>query len=75
MLYAADGGGGNVHYSIRVFRDRQLTELYGGDRQMLQPRRIDSLGQAYGFATEALDFQAFRHKGKVTGLADDADEG
>src|SRR6266481_1515293 len=69
LLYTADGGGDNVHYSIRVFRDGRLTELYGGDAQMLQPRRIDSLGQAYAFATEALGFQAFRHEVKVTGLA------
>ena len=69
LLYTADGGGDNVQYSMRLFRGGALTELYGGEDALLRPRRIDSLGQAYGYATEALGFRPFRHEGKVTGLA------
>jgi carbamoyltransferase len=69
LLYTADGGGDNVQYSMRLFRDGALTELYGGDQELTHPRRIDSLGQAYAYATEALGFIPFRHEGKVTGLA------
>lgn len=69
LLYTADGGGDNVQYSMRLFRDGKLTELYGGEAELTRPRRIDSLGQAYAYATEALGFIPFRHEGKVTGLA------
>ena len=69
LLYTADGGGDNVQYSMRLFRDGKLTELYGGEAELKQPRRVDSLGQAYAYATEALGFLPFRHEGKVTGLA------
>jgi carbamoyltransferase len=69
LLYTADGGGDNVQYSMRLFRDGALRELYGGEAELLRPRRVDSLGQAYAYATEALGFIPFRHEGKVTGLA------
>ena len=69
LLYTADGGGDNVQYSMRLFRDGKLTELYGGEAELKRPRRVDSLGQAYAYATEALGFLPFRHEGKVTGLA------
>ncbi len=69
LLYTADGGGDNVQYSMRLFRDGRLAELYGGEQGLLEPRRIDSLGQAYAYATQALGFRPFRHEGKVTGLA------
>jgi Predicted carbamoyl transferase, NodU family len=69
LLYTADGGGDNVQYSHRLFRDGRLETLYGGDEAFLAPARIDSLGLAYGYATQALGFRINRHEGKVTGLA------
>jgi carbamoyltransferase len=69
LIYTADGGGDNVQYSHRVLSDGRLTELTGGDEALLEPTRIDSLGLAYGFATQALGYKINRHEGKVTGLA------
>jgi carbamoyltransferase len=69
LLYTADGGGDNVQYSHRVFRDGRLDTLYGGDEELLHPMRIDSLGLAYGYATQALGYRINRHEGKLTGLA------
>jgi carbamoyltransferase len=69
LLYTADGGGDHVQYSIRTFKQGRLETLYGGDEALAQPARIDSLGLAYGFATQALGFQINRHEGKLTGLA------
>lgn len=69
LLYTADGGGDNVQYSHRVFRDGQLETLHGGDEALRRPLRIDSLGLAYGYATQALGFRINRHEGKLTGLA------
>jgi len=69
LLYTSDGGGDNVQYSHRVFRDGQLTTLHGGDEALTRPMRIDSLGLAYGYATQALGYRINRHEGKLTGLA------
>lgn len=69
LLYTADGGGDNVHYSMRSLKDGALTDLYGDDRCLLTPRRVDSLGLAYGFTTQALGYRMNRHEGKLTGLA------
>ena len=69
LLYTADGGGDNVQYSHRLLREGRLVELDGGDEALLAPTRIDSLGLAYGFATQALGYKINRHEGKVTGLA------
>ncbi|MSO88901.1 MAG: hypothetical protein EXQ89_02860 [Rhodospirillaceae bacterium] len=69
LLYTADGGGDNVHYSHRVFRDGALQSLFGDDRWLLPEKRIDSLGLAYGYATQALGYRINRHEGKLTGLA------
>lgn len=69
LLYTADGGGDNVHYSHRVLADGRLHTLYGGDEAFAGPLPIDSLGLAYGFATQTLGFRINRHEGKVTGLA------
>jgi carbamoyltransferase len=69
LLYTADGGGDNVQYSQRVFRDGRLDTLYGGNECLLEPLRIDSLGLAYGYATQALGWKINRHEGKLTGLA------
>lgn len=69
LLYTADGGGDNVQYSHRVFRGGRIETLYGGDEELTRPMRIDSLGLAYGYATQALGFRINRHEGKLTGLA------
>jgi carbamoyltransferase len=69
LVYTADGGGDNVHYSHRLLRDGALTCLFGDDRWLARPRRTDSLGLAYGYTTQALGFRMNRHEGKLTGLA------
>ncbi len=69
LLYTADGGGDNVQYSHRVFRDGSIDTLYGGDDAFLTPERADSVGVAYAMATRALGFIPNRHEGKLTGLA------
>lgn len=69
LLYSADGAGDNVNYSHRVFRDGQLTTLFGDDRWLNQPYRNDSLARAYAHVTEALGFRPLHHEGKITGLA------
>ncbi len=69
LLYTADGGGDNVQYSMRSFRDGRIETLYGGDDELLVPTRIDSLGMAYGYCTQALGWRMNRHEGKLTGLA------
>ena len=69
LLYTADGGGDNVQYSHRVFRDGEIQTLYGGDDAFLTPERADSVGVAYAMATRALGFTPNRHEGKLTGLA------
>ncbi len=69
LLYTADGGGDNVQYSMRGFRDGALQTLYGGDEELLKANRIDSLGMAYGYCTQVLGWKMNRHEGKLTGLA------
>ncbi|MBT5433284.1 MAG: hypothetical protein HOL02_00555 [Rhodospirillaceae bacterium] len=69
LLYTADGGGDNVQYSMRAFRDGKIETLFGGDDELLATNRIDSLGMAYGFCTQALGWKMNRHEGKLTGLA------
>jgi carbamoyltransferase len=69
LIYTADGCGDNVHYSHRVLQGRRLDCLFGDDRWLAQPRRVDSLGLAYGYATQALGYRMNRHEGKLTGLA------
>ena len=69
LLYTADGCGDNVHYSMRHAAGQGITCFYGDDRELLRPRSVNSLGLAYGFATEALGFRMNRHEGKLTGLA------
>ncbi|MDP7343232.1 MAG: carbamoyltransferase C-terminal domain-containing protein, partial [Alphaproteobacteria bacterium] len=69
LLYTSDGGGDNVQYSQRIFQDGELRTLYGGDECFAGAPRIDSLGLAYGYATQALGWRINRHEGKLTGLA------
>lgn len=69
LVYTADGGGDNVHYSHRILRDGVLSCLFGDDRWLALKRRVDSLGLAYGYTTQALGYRINRHEGKLTGLA------
>jgi len=69
LLYTADGCGDNVHYSHRILKNGELSCLFGGDENLLKGRRVDSLGLAYGYATQALGYRMNRHEGKLTGLA------
>ena len=69
LIYTADGGGDHVQYSQHVLRDGTLSTLYGDDSTFLDEKRIDSLGLAYGYATQALGYRINRHEGKLTGLA------
>jgi carbamoyltransferase len=69
LVYTADGCGDNVHYSHRVLQRGGLTCLFGDDRWLARPRRVDSLGLAYGYTTQALGYRINRHEGKLTGLS------
>ena len=66
LIYTADGQGDRVSYSHNLFRDGALTNLYGDDRWLGQPKG-GSMGFAYGFVT--LGWKMARHEGKLTGLA------
>jgi carbamoyltransferase len=69
LLYTADGAGDNVNYSHRIFKDGRITTLFGDDRWLFKPYRIDSLARAYANVTEAYGFRPLHHEGKITGLA------
>lgn len=69
LMYTADGCGDNVHYSHRILKDGAISTLFGGEDDTNKPRRIDSLGLCYAYATEALGYRPNRHEGKLTGLA------
>lgn len=69
LMYTADGCGDNVHYSQRILKDGTITTLFGGEDDTKKPRRVDSLGLCYAYATEALGYRPNRHEGKLTGLA------
>ena len=67
LFYTADGGGDNAQYSVRSFRDERLETYFGDDNE--PNNRIDSVGLAYGYCTQALGWRMNRHEGKLTGLA------
>ena len=69
LVYTADGGGDHLHYSAYVLKDGRLDTLWGDDAALHEPIPVDSLGLAYGYATEALGYRINRHEGKLTGLA------
>jgi carbamoyltransferase len=69
LIYTADGHGDNVCSSARSLAEGKISCLFGGEETLLDPLRLDSLGFAYGFVTQALGFRMLRHEGKVTGLA------
>lgn len=69
LLYTADGSGDQVYYSHYLFRDGELTNLYGDDRWLGRSHPSGSLGLAYGAVTGALGWKINRHEGKLTGLS------
>ncbi|MCW5699622.1 MAG: hypothetical protein KIT00_07260 [Rhodospirillales bacterium] len=69
LVYTADGGGDHLHYSFHALRDGKFDTVYGDDSSLLGDIPVDSLGLAYGYATQALGYRLNRHEGKLTGLA------
>jgi carbamoyltransferase len=69
LVYTADGGGDHLHYSVHRLRDGRLETVHGDDSTLLGAIPVDSVGLAYGYATQALGYRINRHEGKLTGLA------
>jgi carbamoyltransferase len=69
LVYTADACGDNVAYSARVARQSVFKLLFGGDASLHAPFPAHSLGNLYGFFTQALGFLMDRHEGKLTGLS------
>jgi len=69
LAYTADGGGDNIFYSARYVNDKNIYEIFGGSNSILEEEKINSIGLAYGFCTDALGYKMNRHEGKLTGLA------
>ncbi len=70
LIYTADATGDGVSYSVRTLKDGQLDCHFGDIRWLLKRGQpCNSLGFAYGFATQACGFTMSRHEGKLTGLA------
>jgi carbamoyltransferase len=69
LVYTADGGGDHLHYSAHRLRDGRLETVHGDDSTLLGAIPVDSVGLAYGYATQALGYRINRHEGKLTGLA------
>jgi carbamoyltransferase len=69
FLYTADAGGDNIQYSQHLFKEDAIKTLAGTSNDILSEQRVDSIGAAYGYVTQALGFKMNRHEGKLTGLA------
>ncbi len=69
LVYTADACGDNVAYSARTARQSVFEELFGGDANLHGLFPASSLGNLYGFFTQALGFRMNRHEGKLTGLS------
>jgi carbamoyltransferase len=69
LIYTADACGDNVAYSARTARQSVFETLFGGDDKLHAVFPAHSLGNLYGFFTQALGFIMDRHEGKLTGLA------
>lgn len=69
LLYTADGAGDGVNFSHYLFQDGKIENLFGDDRWLHQPYRVDSLARAYANVTEGLGFRPLHHEGKITGLS------
>jgi carbamoyltransferase len=69
LVYTADACGDNVAYSARAARQSVFEGLFGGDESLHALFPAHSLGNLYGFFTQALGFMMDRHEGKLTGLS------
>lgn len=69
LVYTTDACGDNVAYSARTARQSVFELLFGGDEKLHATFPAHSLGNLYGFFTQALGFLMDRHEGKLTGLS------
>jgi carbamoyltransferase len=69
LIYTADACGDNVAYSARTARQSVFEVLFGDDVGLHAAFPAHSLGNLYGFFTQALGFRMDRHEGKLTGLS------
>jgi carbamoyltransferase len=69
LVYSADACGDNVAYSARIARQSTFEMLFGGDSGLRTVFPAHSMGDLYGFFTQALGFKMDRHEGKLTGLS------
>ena len=69
LVYTTDACGDNVAYSARVARQSVFEVLFGCDASLHATFPAHSLGNLYGFFTQALGFLMDRHEGKLTGLS------
>lgn len=69
LVYSVDACGDNVAYSARAARRGVFEVLFGCDASLHARFPAHSLGNLYGFFTQALGFRMDRHEGKLTGLA------
>jgi carbamoyltransferase len=69
LVYTTDACGDNVAYSARAARQSVFEVLFGCDASLHASFPAHSLGNLYGFFTQALGFLMDRHEGKLTGLS------
>jgi carbamoyltransferase len=69
LVYTTDACGDNVAYSARVAKQSVFEALFGCDASLHATFPAHSLGNLYGFFTQALGFLMDRHEGKLTGLS------
>lgn len=69
LVYTTDACGDNVAYSARAARQSVFEVLFGCDASLHAAFPAHSLGNLYGFFTQALGFLMDRHEGKLTGLS------
>ena len=69
LVYTTDACGDNVAYSARVAKQSVFEVLFGSDASLHAKFPAHSLGNLYGFFTQALGFLMDRHEGKLTGLS------
>jgi carbamoyltransferase len=69
LIYTSDGIGDNISYSVRSLTNGKLDCHLGGVMDLTSRPHGNSVATAYAQATIACGFRAFRHEGKLTGLA------
>jgi len=69
LVFTTDACGDNVAYSARAARRSVFEMLFGSDASLHARFPAHSLGNLYGFFTQALGFIMDRHEGKLTGLS------